>query len=109
MAVFMSFWDAPHLLLFTVPVVKATWAKDAEFLEFYSDVSDASVPTVSLGVANTERGDQGTSPSLLSCRKMATTNKAKALVDFQKAFTIQQQKMSHLSGAVNINQPGTTI
>lgn len=40
----------------TVPVVKATWEKDAGFLEFYSDVSDASIPTVSLGVPNTERG-----------------------------------------------------
>lgn len=56
----------PHFLLFTVPVVKATWEKDAEFLEFYSDVTDASIPTVSLGVANTERGDLEQSPSLLS-------------------------------------------
>lgn len=46
----------PHSLLFAVPVVKATWEKDAEFLEFYSDVTDASIPTVNLGVANTERG-----------------------------------------------------
>lgn len=49
---------SPHLLLLTVPVVKATWEKDAEFVEFYSDVTDASIPTVTLGVANTERGDQ---------------------------------------------------
>lgn len=44
--------------LFIVAVVKATWEKDAEFLEFYSDVADASIPTVSVGVPNTERGDQ---------------------------------------------------
>lgn len=49
---------------FAVPVVKATWEKDAEFLEFYSDVTDASIPTVTLGVTNTERGDQGLSPFL---------------------------------------------
>lgn len=42
--------------LLTVPVVKATWEKDAASLEYYSDVSDASVPTVSLGLANTDRG-----------------------------------------------------
>lgn len=41
----------------TVPVVKATWEKDAGFLEFYSDVLDASIPTISLGVPNTERGE----------------------------------------------------
>uniref|UniRef100_A0A674MDT5 Beta 3-glucosyltransferase b n=2 Tax=Takifugu rubripes TaxID=31033 RepID=A0A674MDT5_TAKRU len=42
-----------------VPVVRATWEKDAGFLEFYSDVSDSSIPTISLGVPNTERGHCG--------------------------------------------------
>lgn len=46
-----------HPLSLTVPVVKATWEKDAGFLEFYSDVLDASIPTISLGVPNTERGE----------------------------------------------------
>lgn len=46
-----------------VPVVRATWEKDAGFLEFYSDVSDASIPTVSLGVPNTERGELITEPT----------------------------------------------
>lgn len=40
-----------------MPVVKATWEKDAEFLEYYSDVTDVSIPTISLGVPNTERGE----------------------------------------------------
>lgn len=40
-----------------VPVVRATWERDAGFLEFYSDVSDSSIPTLSLGVPNTERGE----------------------------------------------------
>lgn len=44
----------------TVSVVRATWEKDAGFLEFYSDVTDASIPTVSLGVPNTERGELNT-------------------------------------------------
>jgi len=50
-----SFTSPPFL--FAVPVVKATWEKDAEFIEYYSDVTDASIPTVDLGVANTERGE----------------------------------------------------
>lgn len=41
----------------TVPVVKSTWEKDAGILEYYSDVSDASIPTINLGVPNTERGE----------------------------------------------------
>lgn len=40
-----------------VPVVKATWEQDAGFLEFYSDVTDVSIPTISLGMPNTERGE----------------------------------------------------
>ncbi|XP_030294179.1 beta-1,3-glucosyltransferase [Sparus aurata] len=48
-----------------VPVVKATWEKDAGFLEFYSDVLDASIPTISLGVPNTERGHCGKTFAIL--------------------------------------------
>ncbi|XP_026856659.2 beta-1,3-glucosyltransferase isoform X2 [Electrophorus electricus] len=39
-----------------VSVVKKTWAKDAALLEYYSDISDPAIPTVDLGVPNTERG-----------------------------------------------------
>lgn len=53
------------MLLLTVPVVKATWEKDAGHLEYYSDVTDASIPTISLGVPNTERGE-------LTCELMVT-------------------------------------
>uniref|UniRef100_UPI0037E83D4B beta-1,3-glucosyltransferase n=1 Tax=Semicossyphus pulcher TaxID=241346 RepID=UPI0037E83D4B len=48
-----------------VPVVKATWEKDAAFLEYYSDVADASIPTISLGVPNTERGHCGKTFAIL--------------------------------------------
>lgn len=52
----ISFFPSLFLLL-AVPVVKATWEKDAGFIEYYSDVTDASIPTISLGVPNTERGE----------------------------------------------------
>uniref|UniRef100_A0AAQ5ZTV8 Fringe-like glycosyltransferase domain-containing protein n=1 Tax=Amphiprion ocellaris TaxID=80972 RepID=A0AAQ5ZTV8_AMPOC len=48
-----------------VPVVKATWEKDAGLLEYYSDVPDASIPTISLGVPNTERGHCGKTFAIL--------------------------------------------
>ncbi|XP_037324237.2 beta-1,3-glucosyltransferase isoform X2 [Pungitius pungitius] len=48
-----------------VPVVKATWEKDAGFIEYYSDVADASIPTVSVGVPNTERGHCGKTFAIL--------------------------------------------
>ncbi|RVE63974.1 hypothetical protein OJAV_G00141590 [Oryzias javanicus] len=48
-----------------VPVVKATWEKSAGLLEYYSDVIDASIPTVSLGVPNTDRGHCGKTFAIL--------------------------------------------
>jgi len=40
-----------------VPVVLDTWAKETSNIEFYSDVADDNIPTINLGVPNTERGD----------------------------------------------------
>ena len=42
--------------IFAVTVVKKTWGKETENIEFFSDVSDPSIPTVTLGIPNTERG-----------------------------------------------------
>lgn len=39
-----------------VPVIKKTWEKDALYMEYYSDHADASIPTINIGVPNTERG-----------------------------------------------------
>ncbi|XP_051766598.1 beta-1,3-glucosyltransferase isoform X2 [Ctenopharyngodon idella] len=39
-----------------VPLVKQTWEKDAASLEYYSDITDPYIPTIHLGVPNTERG-----------------------------------------------------
>ena len=34
-----------------------TWAKETKNLEFYSEVEDKTIPTVDLGIPNTERGN----------------------------------------------------
>lgn len=39
-----------------VVVVKRTWVREIKYVEFYSDVVDTQVPTIDLGVPNTERG-----------------------------------------------------
>lgn len=46
-----------------VPVIKKTWEKDALFLEYYSDYADPSIPTIDIGVPNTERGKCRQTPS----------------------------------------------
>lgn len=48
---------APSLSPGPVPVVQQTWAGDAGgSIAYYSDVEEASIPTVPTGVANTEQG-----------------------------------------------------
>ncbi|XP_051963411.1 beta 3-glucosyltransferase a [Xyrauchen texanus] len=48
-----------------VPVVKKTWGKQAMLLEYYSDYADPSIPTINLGVPNTERGHCGKTFAIL--------------------------------------------
>ncbi|XP_018610548.2 beta-1,3-glucosyltransferase isoform X2 [Scleropages formosus] len=48
-----------------IPVVKKTWEKDAALLEYYSDYADPSIPTIDLGVPNTERGHCGKTFAIL--------------------------------------------
>lgn len=50
--------DFCFLFFSQVPVIKKTWEKDALFLEYYSDHADPSIPTIDIGVPNTERGEQ---------------------------------------------------
>ncbi|XP_074642069.1 beta-1,3-glucosyltransferase-like [Tubulanus polymorphus] len=39
-----------------IPVIKDTWVKDVKHIKFFSDYEDTSIPTINLGVKNTERG-----------------------------------------------------
>ncbi|ESP02546.1 hypothetical protein LOTGIDRAFT_138251, partial [Lottia gigantea] len=39
-----------------IPVVKGTWGKENIDTEYFSETEDSSIPTINLGVANTERG-----------------------------------------------------
>ncbi|TKC34608.1 hypothetical protein EI555_012246, partial [Monodon monoceros] len=48
-----------------IPIVKQTWAGQAGHIEYYSDYADSSVPTVDLGIPNTERGHCGKTFAIL--------------------------------------------
>lgn len=39
-----------------VNVIKKTWEPDVKHIIYFSDVADDAVPTVTLGIPNTERG-----------------------------------------------------
>lgn len=48
-----------------VPVVKDTWGKYASRINFFSDVEDPSIGSISLGIPNTERGHCGKTLAIL--------------------------------------------
>ncbi|GLH10449.1 Uncharacterized protein GBIM_15415 [Gryllus bimaculatus] len=48
-----------------IPVIKKTWAKYVLNIGFYSEVTDNSIPTIDLGVPNTERGHCGKTFAIL--------------------------------------------
>ena len=39
-----------------MPVVKNTWGKETQLIEYYSEEEDPNIPTIDLGVPNTESG-----------------------------------------------------
>ncbi|XP_066995868.1 beta-1,3-glucosyltransferase isoform X2 [Anabrus simplex] len=49
-----------------IPVVKKTWAKYATNIGFYSDIKDPAIPTINLGVPNTENGHCGKTFAILN-------------------------------------------
>lgn len=48
-----------------VPVVLKTWAQETANLEFYSETEDNTIPTIDLGIPNTERGHCGKTMAIM--------------------------------------------
>ncbi|XP_078259166.1 beta 3-glucosyltransferase a isoform X2 [Rhinoraja longicauda] len=48
-----------------IPIVKKTWEKEVALIEYYSDHVDSSIPTLYLGIPNTERGHCGKTFAIL--------------------------------------------
>lgn len=43
-------------ILVSVSIVKETWGKDTQNIEYFSEKEDPAIPTINLGIPNTERG-----------------------------------------------------
>ncbi|KAI0236204.1 Beta-1,3-glucosyltransferase, partial [Lamellibrachia satsuma] len=50
-----------------VPVVQKTWGKQTKHIEYYSEEADESIPTIDLGVPNTEGGHCAKTYAILVC------------------------------------------
>ncbi|XP_053374894.1 beta-1,3-glucosyltransferase-like [Mercenaria mercenaria] len=54
-----------------VPIVLETWAQETSNIEFYSEKEDRSIPTIDLGIPNTERGHCGKTMAIM--KRVVTT------------------------------------
>ena len=52
------------MYLVAVPIVQDLWTSALKHVEYYSEKEDDTIPTISLGVKNTERGKQSNSMRL---------------------------------------------
>ncbi|XP_053703754.1 beta-1,3-glucosyltransferase isoform X1 [Synchiropus splendidus] len=88
-----------------VPVVKATWAKDAEYLEYYSDVSDDTIPTITLGVPNTDTGHCGKTFAIMKRFLSKAVPNTAWLVIVDDDTLISLPRLRHLLSCYDPNEP----
>uniref|UniRef100_A0A672ZKZ0 Beta 3-glucosyltransferase a n=1 Tax=Sphaeramia orbicularis TaxID=375764 RepID=A0A672ZKZ0_9TELE len=88
-----------------VPVIKKTWEKDALFLEYYSDHADPSIPTINLGVPNTERGHCGKTFAILKRFLSSAVPKTKWLLVVDDDTLISLPRLQILLSCYNPSEP----
>ncbi|XP_061575670.1 beta 3-glucosyltransferase a [Cololabis saira] len=88
-----------------VPVIKKTWEKDAIFLEYYSDHADPSIPTINLGVPNTERGHCGKTFAILQRFLSSQVPSTKWLLIVDDDTLISLPRLQALLSCYNPSEP----
>ncbi|CAK6968933.1 beta 3-glucosyltransferase a [Scomber scombrus] len=88
-----------------VPVIKKTWEKDALFLEYYSDHADPSIPTINLGVPNTERGHCGKTFAILKRFVSSAVPKTKWLLVVDDDTLISLPRLQVLLSCYDPSEP----
>lgn len=87
-----------------VPVIKKTWEKDAFFIQYYSDHADPSIPTVDIGVPNTERGHCGKTFAILERFLSASVPKTTWLVIVDDDTLISLPRLQMLLSCYNSSE-----
>uniref|UniRef100_A0A8D0CZB9 Beta 3-glucosyltransferase a n=1 Tax=Sander lucioperca TaxID=283035 RepID=A0A8D0CZB9_SANLU len=88
-----------------VPVIKKTWEKDAFSLEYYSDHADPSIPTIDLGVPNTERGHCGKTFAILQRFLSSSVPNTKWLLVVDDDTLISLSRLQVLLSCYNPSEP----
>ncbi|XP_072832186.1 beta-1,3-glucosyltransferase [Vicugna pacos] len=88
-----------------IPIVKQTWAGQAALIEYYSDYADGSIPTVDLGVPNTDRGHCGKTFAILERFLNHTHDRVAWLVILDDDTLISISRLRHLLSCYDPREP----
>ncbi|XP_070327861.1 beta-1,3-glucosyltransferase isoform X2 [Odocoileus virginianus] len=88
-----------------IPIVKQTWAGQAGRLEYYSDYADSSIPTVDLGIPNTDRGHCGKTFAILERFLNHSHDKIPWLVIVDDDTLISISRLRHLLSCYDAREP----
>ncbi|GAB5566268.1 beta-1 [Prionailurus iriomotensis] len=90
---------------FQIPIVKQTWAGQASLIEYYSDHAESSIPTVDLGIPNTDRGHCGKTFAILERFLNHSHDKIAWLVIVDDDTLISISRLQHLLSCYDSGEP----
>uniref|UniRef100_A0A8C8SPF5 Beta 3-glucosyltransferase n=1 Tax=Pelusios castaneus TaxID=367368 RepID=A0A8C8SPF5_9SAUR len=88
-----------------IPIVKQTWEGEAALVEYYSDYAETSIPTIDLGVPNTERGHCGKTFAILERFFNHNSSKTPWLVIVDDDTLISIFRLRKLLSCYDPNEP----
>ncbi|XP_043360311.1 beta-1,3-glucosyltransferase isoform X4 [Dermochelys coriacea] len=88
-----------------IPIVKQTWESEAALVEYYSDYAETSIPTIDLGVPNTERGHCGKTFAILERFLNQSSSKTPWLVIVDDDTLISIFRLRKLLSCYDPNEP----
>ncbi|KAM7116084.1 beta-1,3-glucosyltransferase isoform 2-T2 [Molossus nigricans] len=88
-----------------IPIVKQTWAGQASLIEYYSDYAESSIPTVDLGIPNTDRGHCGKTFAILERFLNHSHDKISWLVIVDDDTLISISRLQHLLSCYESGEP----
>ncbi|XP_077029932.1 beta-1,3-glucosyltransferase isoform X2 [Agelaius phoeniceus] len=88
-----------------IPVVKQTWEREAALIEYYSDYADISIPTIDLGIPNTDRGHCGKTFAILERFLNHTSPRTPWLVVVDDDTLISIFRLRKLLSCYDPNEP----
>ncbi|RMC07236.1 hypothetical protein DUI87_16693 [Hirundo rustica rustica] len=88
-----------------IPVVKQTWEREAALIEYYSDYADISIPTIDLGIPNTDRGHCGKTFAILERFLNHTSARTPWLVVVDDDTLISIFRLRQLLSCYDPNEP----